>query len=128
MAARVTMSMKITNPPHPHVDDTEVQRWIEERLNDARNHFIRSVSRGGGGGIKYGKHRASAPGEYPATDSGRLVNSVDYQMDNPRQGRLHSDVKYAAYLTDGTRYMAPRKMLIEAVTEVLDARPKEDQL
>lgn len=114
------------------IDEEVISAWIEDRLNDARSHFIQSASRGGGGGRVYrqhGKlHRASAPGEYPATDSGRLVSSVDYEMAGPFEGHLQSDVEYALYLTTGTSKMAARKMLADALEDVLKARPATDEL
>ena len=126
----VTVKATISDLAVPVIDDATITAWIEDRLNDGRNTFVRSVSRGGGGGRVYGrrKHHASAPGEYPVTDGGRLVNSVDTQMHGAREGALTSDVLYAAWLTDGTKRMAPRKMLKDALTEALTARPQEDQL
>lgn len=126
--ATVKMTIHMQPLPNPVIDDARIAQWIENRLNDARNTFIRNVSRGAGGGRMYGSHKASAPGEYPVTDTGRLVNSVDYQMTGPREGKLISDIVYAAYLTSGTFKMAPRKMLVEALEEALDARPHEEEL
>lgn len=128
--ASVTVSIDVGDMPQPTIDDDAISSWIEARLNDARNLFVQRVSRGGGGGRVYGRreHRASAPGEYPATDSGRLVNSVHYEMRGPREGALFSDVEYAAYLTEGTFKMAPRLMLADALEEVLNNRPRTDVL
>src|SRR5262245_5059366 len=128
MSATATFTLTLRNMPQPALDERLITHWIEARLNDARNHFIRNVSRGGGAGRQYGSHRASAPGEYPATDEGRLVNSIDYRMTGPRSGRLHSDLIYAGYLTTGTERMAPRKMLVDALNETLSERPENDVL
>src|SRR5262249_41818865 len=97
------------------------------------NLFIQRVSRGGGSGREYRRgsrrrHRASAPGEYPATDTGRLVNSIAYQMHGPREGAIFSDLEYAGYLADGTSRMDPRKMLRDALQEVLDNDPNPGPL
>src|SRR5262245_16673354 len=115
LMAVINISIEVEDIPEPAVDDEQISRWIEARLNRARNLFIQRVSRGGGTGRSYRRgrqsvHRASAPGEFPATDSGRLVNSVWYQMLGPREGMLYSDLEYAAYLTTGTRNMEARKM------------------
>lgn len=109
------------------IDEAKIQSWIEGRLNDARNTFVRGMS-GGGGGRTYGNHTASSPGEYPATQSGRLANSVDYEMHGTREGTLTSDVEYASYLTTGTSHMAARKMLADALEETLDANMMEAEL
>lgn len=53
-------------------------------------------------------HRASAPGEAPAIDTGNLINSLYAE----RRGRLHWEEgetgEYGMYLEYGTSKMAPR--------------------
>ncbi len=63
-------------------------------------------------------HRASAPGESPASDTGRLVNSINGEL---VKGALESIVragsgivKYARMLEFGTRNMAARPFLFKA--------------
>jgi hypothetical protein len=127
----ISVTIEFDDMPMPEVDEEAIGRWIEGRLNAARNLFIRNVSRGGGTGRTYrrgrrGVHQASAPGEYPVTDSGRLVNSIDYEMNGPLRGTLFSTVEYARFLRDGTtgiREMKPRKMLDEALEEALATGP-----
>jgi len=126
--ASVRITVVLTGVPDAEISDEIISEWIENRLNDGRNVFIQHASRGGGGGRVYGSHRASAPGEYPATDSGRLVNSVDAELLSAREGQLHSDVAYASYLTTGTSHMAPRQMLREALEEAISARPNPEEL
>jgi hypothetical protein len=128
----VDVVVTIPELPNVEIDDEAISRWISSRLNAARNVFIRRVSRGGGSGRVYrrGKrhHVASAPGEYPVTDSGRLVSSVDWELLEARSGRLLSDIDYAAYLTSGTSTMAPRKMLADALDEALNYATDPDGL
>ena len=64
-------------------------------------------------------HRASAPGEAPASDTGRLINSINVR---PVQGELAVDVKagggvvkYARSLEFGTSKMAARPFLFPAL-------------
>lgn len=115
-----TIEINIPEMPQPSIDEATVTRWIESRLNGARNRFIKNVSAG--------KPNPSKPGEYPRTDTGRLVNSAHAQMLSPFEGSLRSDVEYAEYLTRGTSRMAPRKMLREALDEEILDRPETDQL
>lgn len=114
------------------IDDEIISTWIEERLNDGRNVFIRHMGRGGGGGRLYrrgGKlHSASVGGDFPVTDGGRLAPSTDYEMKGPREGVLGSDVEYAVYLALGTYKMQPRQMYEEALQEVMDGQPHDDEL
>lgn len=65
----------------------------------------RSYKRGKGGR----DHVASAPGEAPAVDTGRLINSSIYKRQvNPLQIVVGSNVKYSEYLEFGTRKIKPR--------------------
>lgn len=63
--------------------------------------------------VGYTYHRASAPGESPATDTGRLVSSIAIRYDaaNIRATvGVHDEVgvRYARFLEFGTRRMRPR--------------------
>lgn len=129
----VNVSIDLDDLPEPSIDDDAVSDWIARCLNEARNLFIQRVSRGGGSGKTYRRgrgryHRASSAGEYPATDSGRLVSSIDWRMNGPREGTLYSDLEYSRYLADGTGRMSARRMLGDALTEVLESRPATDRL
>lgn len=55
-------------------------------------------------------HRASAPGEYPKTDTGRLVSSIRTDFGN-FTAEVGSDVIYSEYLESGTQIMQPRPWL-----------------
>lgn len=85
----------------------------------------RSVARGPKTGRIYMKgknrnirHQASAPGEPPATDTGKLVNSIvgDAKITGKQvQGYLEARTAYAGYLEFGTRKMAARPFMTSAV-------------
>ena len=127
------VTAEIEDPPVVRIDDAQISAWLRTVLNDARNYFIHQMGRGSGGGRLYRRpggrwHRASAPGEYPVTDEGYLWTRVDYQLNGPREGQLYSEVDYAEWLTTGTKHMLPRAMLADALTDVLAARPRTDQL
>lgn len=55
-------------------------------------------------------HRASAPGEPPKTDTGRLVASIRTNFYD-LTAEVGSDVKYSAFLETGTSKMKPRPWL-----------------
>lgn len=80
-----------------------------------------SIQRGPKTGRAYQKsktvtHIASAPGEPPATDTGRLVSSI---LVSPEDGgyaaRVGTNVKYGKDLEYGTRKIAPRPWLFPAI-------------
>ena len=53
-------------------------------------------------------HQASAPGEAPASDTGRLRNSVTFKRINDLTITVGSRLAYASYLEFGTRNIARR--------------------
>lgn len=59
---------------------------------------------------------ASAPGQFPHAQSGRLRNSVTYSTDASKMTlRVGTNVEYAAFLEGGTRRMEPRPFLLRTV-------------
>ena len=66
-------------------------------------------------------HQASAPGEAPATDTGRLKDGVIFKREGPMSATVGSTVAYAAMLEFGTSRIAPRPAWVPA-TEAM--RPK----
>lgn len=70
-------------------------------------------------GRQYGKHRASAPGESPAVDSGNLIGSIQQIFPSTLEGRVGTNVEYAIYLEQGTARMAARPLWEKTRTESL---------
>lgn len=62
------------------------------------------------------EHVASAPGEAPASDTGRLVNSIRTVYDfSSMTGQVVVSAAYGAHLEFGTQKMAPRPFLRPAL-------------
>ena len=85
-----------------------------------RKNVVRALSKPGGGDIyqKYNPrrmHRASAPGKPPATDTGRLRNSIEWDVLGPLTATVGSNVVYSVHLEYGTRRMAARPFFRPAV-------------
>lgn len=59
-------------------------------------------------------HQASAPGQYPASDTGRLAGSVGFELPQPGSltGRVGTSVAYGPMLEFGTSRMAARPWLM----------------
>lgn len=55
-------------------------------------------------------HRASAPYEYPKSDTGRLVSSISVEKGN-KYAVVGTNLKYGPYLENGTSRMLPRPWL-----------------
>jgi HK97 gp10 family phage protein len=65
-------------------------------------------------------HRASAPGQAPATDLGNLIASIIVDRADLPRGRIRiaATAAYAKHLEFGTRKMAPRPFLRRALREM----------
>jgi len=108
---------------------------ISEAVTDAvnatgleiRGDIVKRIQRGPKTGRTYKKsnptrtHKASAPGQAPATDTGRLVNSITFKQEGPLTVTVGSQLAYAHFLEFGTRKMAKRPAWAPAA---MQAQPK----
>jgi HK97 gp10 family phage protein len=72
-------------------------------------------------GVMYGSHQASAPGEPPASETGRLILSfrVTTELDDVRpKVRVSTQSLYAKYLEYGTSRMAARPFMRPALATI----------
>jgi len=95
-----------------------VSKGIAKTVIEARNFIVKKIQAGGTGRVyqKYNPsrtHQASSPGEAPATDTGKLVNSV-YMETKPLEATVGSRLAYAKYLEFGTFNMQPRPVWLPA--------------
>lgn len=96
-----------------------VRQAVDETSQRIRLH-IKAKMRDRKHGRMYGKHRASAPGEFPAVDTGNLVGSWKIiKSDLGMTAKIFTDVPYAKFLDDGTSKMKPRPMIKPTATEFL---------
>jgi len=83
-----------------------------------------SIARGPASGRTYEKysprrtHTASAPGQPPMTDTGRLVNSIEFDRIGDLTATVGSKLVYAPWLEYGTSRMAARPFFRPAVEEI----------
>jgi len=96
------------------VDDAVVGSAIE-----LRGDVVKRIQRGPATGRTYVRgqvsHQASAPGESPATDKGRLANSVLFDKVAQMSATVGSDLVYAAVLEFGSDRIDPRPAWVPAV-------------
>lgn len=71
----------------------------------------------GGGRV----HRASAPGEYPAKDSGNHVATISHRVYGRREVVVGSGMFYAHFLRNGTSKMARRLMSDTALNRAIES-------
>src|SRR5690625_5787648 len=70
----------------------------------------------------YKTHTASAPGDAPNIDTGRLINSLNVTRSGSTSAEVLANVEYAAYLELGTRNMAARPFMTPAVEQERDRK------
>lgn len=80
---------------------------VEETLDDL-DVTVKRMMREPKSGRRYGNHIASAPGEAPAVDTTRLINSLTKEMTTPRRGYYYTEVEYSETLELGGMRIAPR--------------------
>lgn len=86
---------------------TGVRKRIKEKPKTGRHYRIKGRRR---------RHRASAPGEDPANLTGKLRNSVGFQIrDTDMEFGYRDSVNYGKFLESGTSKMKPRPALTNQV-------------
>jgi len=85
-----------------------------------RGEAIKSIQTGAKSGVMYQKynprreHRASAPGEAPASDTGNLVSKIIVKQKTKNIINVESNADYSAFLEYGTSKMEPRPFMLPA--------------
>jgi hypothetical protein len=99
--------------------EAEIGKAIQATALGVRGGIQTRIQRGPKTGVVYTRrntlHRASAPGEAPATDTGTLVSSITFRMAEPLTAEIESRLDYATYLEFGTANMAPRPAWVPEV-------------
>ena len=92
-----------------------IRQAIVETAYEIHNDAKKSLNEGGKSGRVYQKykprrtHRASAKGQAPATDTGRLVNSIEVDEQIGLKARVIAGARYAGFLEEDLDrpYMKP---------------------
>ena len=85
-----------------------------------RGEAIKSIQSGPKSGRVYEKynprrtHKASAPGQAPASDTGNLVRNIVVKQENPDLVKVESNATYSSFLEFGTSKMLARPFLFPA--------------
>ncbi len=105
----------------PELVRLRAQRLVKATIFQVEANVKELISQPGGG-LLYGRHRASAPGEPPTTDIGNLLNSVGTEFidtGSSYTGVCYETAEYAQLLEDGTAKMAARPHMRPAFDKVL---------
>tara|TARA_R110001599_G_scaffold34315_1_gene109970 strand:- start:38 stop:487 length:450 start_codon:yes stop_codon:yes gene_type:complete len=85
-----------------------------------RGEAIKSIQTGAKSGVMYQKynprreHRASAPGQSPASDTGNLVSKITVKQKSLNVVHVESNADYSAFLEYGTSKMEARPFMLPA--------------
>ena len=100
--------------------EPDFQEIIKGSAQLIRGEAIKSIQTGAKTGIVYQKynprrqHRASAPGQAPASDTGNLVSKIIVKQKTKNITQVESGADYSKYLEYGTSKMEPRPFLFPA--------------
>ena len=96
-----------------------------------RGEAIKSIQTGAKSGVVYQmynprrEHRASAPGQAPASDTGNLVSKIVVRQKGANVTNVESNANYSAFLEYGTSKMQARPFMLPAFEKskkpILDA-------
>jgi hypothetical protein len=105
--------------------EAEASKAVQATALEIRGDIVKRYQRGPKTGREYTRgnvtHRASAPGEAPATDTGRLASATEYSMTGKLSAEVNNSVIYGPMLEFGTQSIEPRPAWRPAVQE---AAPK----
>lgn len=117
---------------------TPIRNMLEQKAIEVESTVKRLMAASGGGRLyttrffrKHGKlyaygsrvpHRASAPGQAPSVDTGRLIGSIHHVIGEDGEGqyaKVGTDYAVGLYQELGTRYQAPRPSFRPALYAVV---------
>lgn len=100
---------------------------ITELTTETHRIAVSGIQRGPSTGRLYQKsnprrqHQASAPGEYPQSDTGRLASSVRLELPDPQDktpvGQVYTNLRYGLYLEMKAPYAGGRPWLLRSFNE-----------
>lgn len=103
--------------------DDVVEEVIEDLAFKTQEFAIRGIQRGPASGRVYARggrtHQASAPGEFPMSDTGRLAASVEVEIKSKMFRSVGTSVLYGPHLEFGTTRMAPRPWLTPSFEQAI---------
>lgn len=103
------------------LDPVAIPRFLRSVAKESKAAFVKGMNEPKTGRWYSGKpRRSSAPGEYPAVQSGRLLKSAGTRVTSD-SATVGTNTYYAKWLREGTRRMQRRKMSTEALREGVEA-------
>ena len=114
----ISVSVKINKNIAEHLED-QVNVLLGKAATEFETEMKQEIEYGAKTGITYQRgnktHTASAPGQAPASDSGKLVGSIRYLKKSATEHEVSINSEYALALEVGTSRMAARPFITPAV-------------
>lgn len=113
------------------ISESAVVDTINDLAMDTQAEAVRGIQRGPASGRTYKRgnvtHRASAAGEYPMSDTGRLASNVKFELatESDKRAFVGTNIIYGAYLEFGTSKMGARPWLMPSFIKAADGVGKE---
>lgn len=113
------------------ISDDLVVDTINDLAMDTQQEAVRGIQRGPASGRTYKRgtvtHTASAPGQFPMSDTGRLASNVEFEVaTKSRQvAVVGTNIEYGAHLEFGTSKMAARPWLMPSFRKATEGVAKE---
>ena len=111
--------------------EPEFQEIVKGGAQLIRGEAIKSIQTGAKSGVVYQmynprrEHRASAPGQAPASDTGNLVSKIVVRQKGANVTNVESNANYSSFLEYGTSKMQARPFMLPAFEKskkpILDA-------
>ena len=111
--------------------EPDFQEIVKGGAQLIRGEAIKSIQTGAKSGVMYQmynprrEHRASAPGQAPASDTGNLVSKIIVKQKTRNITNVESNADYSAFLEYGTSKMEARPFMLPAFEKskkpILDA-------
>lgn len=104
-----------------NIMEQKVLELLEKTALEAETTMKDSITQGSKSGVIYRRnnkeHRASAPGQAPANDTGKLASGINYNRVSDREHEIKITTEYALALEVGTSRIAPRPFIMPAIQE-----------
>lgn len=119
MASQVGLALAFRSWKKFSAKGGDYHKFLVELAREAKKTFRAGMKSSKSGVQRSGQRRASAAGEYPAVQSGRLMRSISTRV-RGNEMTIGTSAPYAGYLRDGTTRMGARKMSDDALQEAID--------
>lgn len=112
------LAYRIVDESRALMDSSTPAGRLYRRGSFTRRHSRGLGQRASGPGTRI--HRASAPGQPPAQDSGKLYRNISVRRTGKGNYRVRFGAEYSGYLEFGTGRMKARPFIIKAIEAAVD--------